>query len=60
MSSMTIYRIVHALGHVELRDPLDAAAYRDSHHPGASIIVISRTITEEDDGTRTETDEVLG
>jgi len=58
--TIIVHRIIHALGHVEFRDPLDAAAYRDSHHPGASIIVIYRTITEGEDGTRTETDEVLG
>lgn len=59
-TNITIHRIVHALGNVEFRDALDAASYRDVHYPGASIVVISRTITEDADGTRTETDEVIG
>jgi len=57
---ITIHRVVHETGHVEFRDSSDAAAYRDEHHPGASIVVIERTITEAEDGTRTETDEVIG
>lgn len=59
-TTMNIHRIMQPKGHVEFRDASAAAAYRDEHHPGASIVVIERTITEAEDGTRTETDEVIG